>query len=184
MNLLALTLAATNVVLVSPWSNGNLRHDFTVSEKVTGYCWVRSLATDRPDAWRCMAGNDIYDPCFSQSASSKTAACMKGPFSKDVVLMRLTKPLAHTRDVVDSTSELRALRLRGEPWGLRLLDGQTCVYMTGATDVVAGMRLNFACTHGWGLGLPDRSTAIWEVPYIASLENRALHKMGIATAAF
>ena len=184
MTLLALALAATNVVLVSPWSNGILRHDLTVSEKATGSCWSRSLVTDRPNAWRCMAGNDIYDPCFSESASSKTVACMKGPFSKDVALMRVTKPLPQTRDPVDTTSELRGLRLRGEPWGLRLSDGETCVFVTGATDVVAGMRLNYACTNGWGIGLPNRSTAIWEVSYIVSLQNRTLHKKNIATAVF
>ncbi len=184
MTLLALALAATSVVLVTPWANGTLRHDLTVSERATGYCWSRSLATDRLHAWRCMAGNDIYDPCFSESASSKIVACVKGPFSKDVALMRLTKPLPQARDVVDTTSELRGLRLRGEPWGLRLSDGETCVYVTGATDVVAGMRLNYACTNGWGIGLPDRVTASWEVSYIVSLQNRTVHKMRIATAVF
>ena len=183
MTLVALTLAATNVVLVSPWSNGTFGTTSPSPENGAGNCWIRSLATDRPDVWRCMAGNDIYDPCFV-SPKLRDRRLHEGPFSKNVVLIASRNRCRVRRTLSIRTSELRALRLRGEPWGLRLLDGETCVYMTGATDVVADMRLNYACTNGWGLGLPDRSTAIWKVSYIVSLQKRTLRKMGIATAIF
>ncbi len=98
--------------------------------------------------------------------------------------MRTTRALPHTPDVVDSSAELRGLRLRGQPWGLRLVDGEECTFMTGATDVVAGMRLNYACTKGWGIGVPDRTKAVWQISYIVSLQNRTLRKMGVAEAAF
>src|SRR5215831_8642310 len=31
----------------------------------SGDCWTESIAVDRPEAWRCAAGNAIYDPCFT-----------------------------------------------------------------------------------------------------------------------
>ena len=51
---------------------------------------------------------------------------------------------------------------QGDAWGLRLTSGDTCVFVTGATDVVAGERLNYACAKdGWIIGAPDRSTVTW-----------------------
>ncbi len=34
-----------------------------------GSCWTTSIASNRPDAFRCNAGNTIYDPCFRIRAS-------------------------------------------------------------------------------------------------------------------
>jgi len=102
----------TGIILFSPWSPSGVRQGFVVSGKVKGSCWTHSLASDRSDAWRCMAGNDIYDPCFSGSPHEGTVACAEGPFSKNVVLMTLTKALA---DNVMLTGELGGLRLKRRP---------------------------------------------------------------------
>lgn len=174
------SVTRTTIVLFSPWSSSGLRHGFTVLAEVKGACWIHSLASERPDAWRCMAGDDIYDPCFSGS-SQRTLACAEGPFSKRVTLMALTKPLA---EKVKLTGELWGLRLRGAPWGLRLVSGDTCVFAQGATDAVAGERLNYACARtGWIIGAPDRSTATWTA---RSVEWPKTHitLVRIATAVF
>ena len=84
----------TEVVLFTPWSSSGLRHGFTVSGNVKGSCWIHFLASERPDAWRCMAGDDIDDPCFVSSSDGRTLACAEGPFSKRVTLMTVAKPLA------------------------------------------------------------------------------------------
>lgn len=169
----------TGIILFSPWSPSGVRQGFVVSGKVKGSCWTHSLASDRSDAWRCMAGNDIYDPCFSGSPHEGTVACAEGPFSKNVVLMTLTKALA---DNVMLTGELGGLRLRGAPWGLRLVSGDTCVFAQGATDAVAGVRLNYACARtGWILGLPDRSAAIWKARSVAWPHDHVT-QVGIAAA--
>src|SRR5580658_2604491 len=73
----------TTVVIFNPWSSSGLRSGFIVLEKVDGSCWIHSLASDRPDAWRCMTdgGAGLYDPCFRGSLHKDTLACADGPFS-------------------------------------------------------------------------------------------------------
>jgi hypothetical protein len=46
-----------------------------IARTVTGYCWTSSNATDRTDAWRCMTGNYIYDPCFAASRVAHFVLC-------------------------------------------------------------------------------------------------------------
>jgi hypothetical protein len=98
------TTTLTNVVLLSPWSSGVLRHGFTVSEKVKGSCWTHSLASERPDAWRCEARRygDLYDPCFTGSLYKNTLACAEGPFSNRVTLLTVTKPLIDSMKLTES----------------------------------------------------------------------------------
>jgi hypothetical protein len=175
----------TNVVLFAPWSHGVLRGDLVVSAKVKGSCWIHSLESERPDAWRCMAGNDIYDPCFSGSSDVKKVACAEDPFSKRLTLITLTKALPTSGQEMKLAGELAGLRLRGEPWGIRLVNGDTCEFMTGATDVVHGMRLNYACGRtGWIIGDPDRSSATWKASVIASLHDTRVKHVGIAESIF
>jgi hypothetical protein len=171
----------TSVVLFSPWSSSGLRNDFIVSEKVKGSCWTHSLASERPDAWRCMADHDIYDPCFSGSPRKGTVACAEGPFSSRITLLTVAKPLS---DTMKLTGDLWGLRLRGAPWGLRLVSGDTCIFAQGATDAIGGERLNYACAKmGWIIGVPDRSTTIWTVRSVNS-PNKHVTQVGIMTAVF
>jgi hypothetical protein len=170
----------TDVILFSAWSGDAFRHDLTVSAKIVGFCWIHSLASDRPDAWRCMARNDIHDPCFSGSSDPNKVACVEGPFSKDVDLMALTKPLPSAGGEMKLTGKLARVRLAGEPWGLRLADGETCEYVSGATEVVDGVRLSYGCTHGSVFGVPDRSSAIWSVFHV----NAHRKQVAVVTAVF
>lgn len=184
----AATVTHTTVVLVSPWSPNGLRSGFTVSAKVKGSCWTHSLASERPDAWRCADyDHGIYDPCFSGSLYKKTLACAEGPFLKGVVLMTVAKPL---NDNMKLTGELWGLRLRGAPWGLRLVNGDTCVFVSGATAVFEGERLNYPCAGktGWIFGSPNRSSAVWTARSVhwpdGGRPSGHVTQVGIATAVF
>jgi hypothetical protein len=171
-------ITRTTVVTFNPWASGGLQRGFTVLEKAKGSCWTRSLSTDRPDAWRCFQGNDIHDPCFAASGST-IVACAEDPFSKRVVLLRLSKPLA---DGGNPTTKM--LQPKGEPWGLLLMSGDRCIFATGATDVVAGERMNYACAkNGWVIGAPDRSTAIWTARSV-DWPNKHVTLVRITTAVF
>jgi hypothetical protein len=44
-----------------------------ITRVLHGNCWTGSIAAPRRDAFRCMTGNQIYDPCFEQNAAR--AAC-------------------------------------------------------------------------------------------------------------
>lgn len=147
----------TSTIVFSPWSESGLRGGFTVTEKASGSCWTHSLVTDRADAWRCFEGNDILDPCFARAPRSLTVACAQSPFSNRIVLLSLKKPLIDSENATT-----RWLQPKGEPWGLRLTSGDTCVFVTGATDAVGGERLNYACRKtGWIIGVADHSAPIW-----------------------
>ncbi|HLX26847.1 MAG TPA: hypothetical protein VKR05_07615 [Candidatus Cybelea sp.] len=57
----------------------------------SGSCWTSSIASPRADAYRCMAGNEIHDPCFE--IDSKSVACPVDVFANTGIVMKLTKPL-------------------------------------------------------------------------------------------
>jgi hypothetical protein len=163
-------------VLFSPWTFDGLRHNLSVSEHVSGSCWENSLSSNRPDAWRCMAGNMIHDPCFSGSPRADTVACIDGPFSHSVVLMTLAKALGTSSGTPGFT---------GKPWALKLSNGSKCSFASGATGVIAGMRLNYYCDNkSWVLGEPDRSSPVWTVLYVASADEPDATQANVEEAMF
>ena len=54
---------------------------------VSGECWTTSVASPRTDAFRCMAGNAISDPCFVVDAGS--VACATDVFDGQGIVMKL-----------------------------------------------------------------------------------------------
>lgn len=93
------------------------------TEKKSGYCWVNSIAQPyRQDAWRCMVGNEIYDPCF-ETADKSVVFCQMNPLDSESFLIKLTKPLPEP-DVPDTVQTNWA-------WFLELEDGTYCSPFTG-----------------------------------------------------
>jgi hypothetical protein len=129
----------------------------TVTVRRRGSCFSGSIATPRRDAWRCMSGNEIFDPCFSSSAAHGVVVCPALNLTTGAQL-RLTKPLPRRY------ANHRRPSLRLEPWELELTHGRRCRIITGATTVVGGKRLNYGCTGGISLwGLPSRRTPHWTI---------------------
>jgi hypothetical protein len=62
-----------------------------VSGHESGYCWVGSIASARSDAFRCMTGNSIHDPCFT--LSPQQVACPENATQNSGIVIALTKPL-------------------------------------------------------------------------------------------
>lgn len=116
-------------------------------------CWETSLAAPRANAWRCIVKNRIYDPCFSTSAHAHYVICDADPSSHT---HGLKVRLAHALPPSTLSSGTQA-------WMVRLLDGSVCSFLTGATDLFDGERLNYGCTNGsWLVGNP-RTGAVWMV---------------------
>lgn len=125
----------------------------TTSNTVSGNCFSTSIASTRSDAWRCMAGNVIYDPCFSIPNNTKQVVCVRNPLepSNDVT-MNLTQPLPAAQNVASQDQH---------PWFLQLADGTFCNFFTGATGGVNGERINYGCSDGWVIvGNPQTGT-VW-----------------------
>jgi hypothetical protein len=105
--------AHTNVVVVDAKAMQATAH-------ANGYCWVTSIASQRRDAYRCMVGNRIYDPCFERS--QEQVACPADASKNTGLLMTLTKPLPQPHaSPIDNV------------WQMRLASGALCSAGTGTT---------------------------------------------------
>jgi hypothetical protein len=166
--------------MFSPWSSaGTLKPNMHVVEHVSGHCWTQSLSTSRGDAYRCMAGNSIYDPCFAQSAHPKAVACAADPFSNRVALLKLLKPLP---SAPNQTTQW--LQPHNQPFGIELANGDRCVFVTGATDAVNGDRLNYECRDPlWIIGTPSHANGVWTARTVR-WPNKHVSAAAIAEAVF
>lgn len=115
---------------------------------------------------RCHAGHVIEDPCWRAYQHGHGPYdgdyCLAAPWQRQV--MHLTgKP---PRDEPDE----------GGPtlWGLQVVNGARCAFVTGSAGVYHGYRLDFACgAHRWLAGHPDRSAPTWS---ITEVTGRGTHR--------
>lgn len=137
-----------------------------------GYCFSGSSTAARGDAWRCITGNELDDPCFSTSIGAPSVICPAAPWQNTGVEIRLTKPLPSRYANHEVPS------LHSQPWALELYDGQRCLLASGASTTVEGRRLNYFCPINSHLGLwgfPSRSTEPWTIlaaPFTAKQLNQ------------
>jgi hypothetical protein len=138
-----------------------------ITKTVDGYCYIGSLAAVRDDAWRCISGNDLYDPCFSSHKAKGIVLCVGLPWQRSGVEIKLTKPLPKPYAGKPSTS--------GLPWGIETTAGLKCVFATGGTTAIGGVRANYGCTtsNEWLWGSPSRKTQPWTI-YIAPFDATKL----------
>ena len=87
---------------------------------VSGYCWTSSNASPRSDAYRCMIGNSIMDPCFKISA--KVVNCPQNLVANTGTIIALPKPLPQGNP-----------KAAPKPWTFQLAGGSgiTCNAGTG-----------------------------------------------------
>ena len=89
------TPKATALHVIEPFTySGKLAPGLKVGKEVSGSCWEGSLADPRSDAWRCLSGNIIEDPCFGNPSNLQTAivVCIFQP-TKPAVVIHLTRRL-------------------------------------------------------------------------------------------
>jgi hypothetical protein len=170
------TLPPTQVQLVLPFTvSGSL--GLRISARVHGRCVAASVAdSGRADAWRCMSGNRIYDPCFEGfERSTAVVACLESPRASAAVVLTPTGGVP--RQVAN-----KGYPLASPPWALSLGNGASCVLLTGAAFGLAGMRINYRCTNGgYLIGEVDRSQPQWRVFYLGPRAPAAV-LVGVITA--
>lgn len=124
------------------------------SEIKEGSCWTNSLSAQRKDAWRCIIDTIISDPCFIIEGN-ENLVCNPNPITGEKgFLLKLTEPLP----------EITATDNFGKGWGwlIELEDRISCGFLTGATGVTDGKRINYGCSDGSYI-LGDLETgAIWK----------------------
>jgi hypothetical protein len=128
-----------------------VKSTITVSQTLTGTCIGPSDASGRPDAFRCSAGNLIFDHCFGSEALARVLCANdpRGPFA----LVDL--------DQAPSSGDTQST---ARPWFIELQDGTTCSPITGATSEVAGQRVSWTCSDSSSVvGEVDMTTPLWTV---------------------
>lgn len=150
---------------------GRLAPGLTVSTSVRGSCWSTSGLMTRRYAWRCFRGNLIYDPCFSATPRGRLVACPKRPWSKRVLLMRLTRPLPAWK--------LYKSR-RYVPWGIWTSMGKRCFKLSHWQSEVTGKRVTHYCVgRGVLAGFADRRRPTWTIYCAPSLRSKRVTLVGI-----
>lgn len=112
-----------------------------VLERVNGSCWIGSIAVQRADAFRCMSGNTIHDPCF---VSGTEVACPTDLLRNRGTVMHLTAPLPA------SSGQAAA----DDAWAFELESGGLCQIGTGT--IIPGYP--FYCTGPPVCTAPRRSS--------------------------
>jgi hypothetical protein len=99
-----------------------------------GSCWTNSIAAPyRADAWRCMVGNGVQDPCFEISGSTSTLLCgmdPANPAATSTFLLSLTKPLPPALGIPPAPENWA--------WLVELQNGEVCSPFTGTMPFAAG----------------------------------------------
>ena len=172
--------AVTRVRIFTPFSPTGLNSGLTVKERVNGSCMAGSLAdASRVDAWRCSAGNQMYDPCFENNFGERgLLACVQMPWTNSVTMLRPISPLPAAENDKGDPGEIL-------PWALELANGQRCVLLTGATGAVAGMRINYECSDGYYVAGPiDRTLPLWRVFHQPATGSIAMDQIEVSAAWF
>lgn len=133
-----------------------------IDQRGRGYCFAASLADPRADAWRCVLGKQIEDPCFSGGATF--VLCPFGtPDSRDALELTLTRPLAHTpaHRTGDPTRE--------DPWVIVTAAGAYCYRATAAST----RALSYVCAGASVLaGSPNRTHATWTIGLLPTTTSK------------
>ncbi len=125
-----------------------------------GTCLAGSVALPaRADAFRCMTGNAIHDPCFQLADGS--LVCDANPATGDAgFLLTLTGSLP----AANAPSADQSATAAKSAWLVQLADGTVCGVNTGATGGVNGERANYGCpSNEWIFGdlIPGDATTPW-----------------------
>ncbi len=152
----------TKVTVFRAFSGGKVAPRLTIVRTVKGECFSGSIADPRRDAWRCMSGNVISDPCFSDPGVGSWVLCPADgtPFGHEVIRVALSRALPKTLGNHGSPGQ-------GNPWAVKIglgKKGKVCTFLTGATFEFDGRRVNYGCDRKTFLaGSPDRSGPTWTI---------------------
>ena len=150
----AVTPPRTQQVHVSPvTAAGAPVAGYRVMSRATGaQCSLGSEAIGQ--AYRCFAGNAVYDPCWAAKSASPTVICLADPWLHAVDELQVNSPLGPVPAEGGGGA--------GEPWGVQLAGGQRCALAQGAHGTFDGKVVDYYCTPTLSLlrGL-DRGSATW-----------------------
>ena len=167
----ATTIPATEVLDVSPvTANGIPKPAYTIINggQATN-CENGSEVLG--DAYRCFAGNGVYDPCWADTASAPSLAvlCLAEPYDTKATMLTVSSspttvsglPVAGGLQPFTSPTPID----RQRPWAVQLADGQRCAAVQSGASNFNGQRVNYECGANFNgpqlYGSFNESGAIW-----------------------
>jgi pimeloyl-ACP methyl ester carboxylesterase len=150
LSVLGTATPRTTVVDVAPWTAHGLDSRYRATT-VAGYCWTTSTVSYRADAYRCVTGHLLYDPCFPDTRFGDTGsvACITAPAK--AVVMNLTQPLPDPPGGAEAAN----------PFMIVLESGEQCSGFSGAgPQPIDNLPVTMSCTRG---------TMIWGEPVAGSV---------------
>lgn len=119
-----------------------------------GTCWENSIAAPyRSDAWRCMTGNSLSDPCFT-IATTNAVLCNPDPsglLSTKPYVLNLTAPLPGPDPDIPTDPQTSG-------WLIQLSDGTVCTPFTGTRSI-----MNDGTVTTYGCNNPSEGTVFGDL---------------------
>ncbi|WP_298337222.1 hypothetical protein [Ferrimicrobium sp.] len=152
-------ITQTKIVVYEPFTINGIAPGIKVTSQQSGSCWEGSIASNRPDAWRCTVANGIYDPCFSDPYGNGEVACPEATSPDQVMVIKLTQPLPYSMENPPSDAQTNPT-----PWAYQLTNGTRCGVSTGANTAIAGLTVwGFCANDDQLVGNINTSGEIWSV---------------------
>jgi hypothetical protein len=160
--------AATKVVKVAAVSkSGAVRDGLQVTdESKAASCSTGSNAVLDGAAYRCFAGNGVYDPCWAQTAGGRSdeVLCLLRPWDTTVIRLRSDGPLP-----LPGSSKVDL----AYPFGLELTSGERCVVYQGSRSAFGERPVDYQCDSGKFEVLRgiSRNKALWKVDTVKYMKS-------------
>lgn len=149
-------IRSTQQVLVQPFgATGHISTPYTVVGRGVASCWTNSNVSGRADAWRCMAHNLIYDPCFQAPNHHFRVACPVGTLSPyQVKVFRTSQSLPFQQASTPTPA-----------WAFQVVNGPYCIRASGAIYDWHGHGQTYVCNRknlsGWDF--PRKTSEPWTI---------------------
>ncbi len=147
-------------------------------------CASGSYLSSRADAYRCMAGVEIFDPCFTPPvANPSLVACVPDPRVRYAEEFSVAVPLPKAYAGTATAGQ-------GQPWAVDLSTAEQCGFVEGATTSVGDLRANYGCGPiGTVYGAIDRTGRQWTALIWRGLPSQKptadqLERVGVTAAYF
>lgn len=133
-----------------------------ITAKKSGDCLRQSQLIKREDAWRCMAEDKVFDPCFVQPfGSHQEAVCPESPWLNKGVKISVITPLdSYQHEPLNMSSTF--------PWALELSSGEKCQGVS-SNEQFDGLTVQYQCEKNTQLiGQIQRCEGKWKMLQHAS----------------
>lgn len=157
---------ATTIRRYAPFEGGRIAAGIKVVRTVSGSCSAPSSEDPRNDAYQCLSGHNLGDPCFADKAAALNYVLCPLLPPATVVRMNLTQPLPRNSAPARAT---------GDPWAVQTAEGAWCYRYVGQRLPVLQFTVSYACIRPktlWGFLLDEpRRGTIWTALFAPGLKT-------------